>query len=80
MEFGSKLITTSDKHIKLQIWDTVNVSLFRLDKKLSNPLHDLITEDLLELFWYMILPTENPLTTLVNGLKKLEVTLTIKYQ
>ena len=39
VEFGSKTIILQDKKIKLQIWDTVNHTLFRLVKRLIRVLH-----------------------------------------
>ena len=39
VEFGSKTIILQDKKIKLQIWDTVNRTLFRLVKRLIRVLH-----------------------------------------
>jgi Ras-related protein Rab-2A len=45
VEFGSKTITIKDKPIKLQIWDTVNQRLIRLDRKFTSPSQDHTTAE-----------------------------------
>lgn len=54
VEFGSKLIQAGGKQIKLQIWDTVNIYIFRQDNKLLNQLLVHTIEVQLVLFLYMI--------------------------
>ena len=61
------MINIDSKAIKLQIWDTVQILIFiliilvliyqkkkRLAKSLSVLLQDHTTEELLELYWFMI--------------------------
>lgn len=78
VEFGSKIITSQNRSIKLQIWDTVLYQSFRLDNKLSNPSHAHITVVRLEQYSSMISPVGIPLTTYPSGSIKPNHTPTIK--
>lgn len=43
VEFGAKMLNINKNNIKLQIWDTVHVGLYRLDRRvLSQSLEDTI--------------------------------------
>ena len=49
VEFDAKIINIRDTSIKLQIWDTVTIYLFRLDKRVLNALQEVIIGMLSEL-------------------------------
>ena len=60
--------------MKLQIWDTVQIDLSRLARKLSSQLRDHIIEDLSESSLSTISPTDSPSTTSANGWTKPKLT------
>lgn len=71
VEFGAKTIHVNGKTVKLQIWDTVQLQLLRLDNRLINRLLDHITEGRQERFQFMISHQENHLKILASGQSKL---------
>lgn len=75
VEFGSKVITASNKPIKLQIWDTVQyLHNIRQANRHSNRSHDHIIEDQLVWYWCTTSPVGNRSTMSISGSMKLKAT------
>ena len=78
VEFGSKIIHVGGKPIKLQIWDTVSMHLYRPDRKPSSLSLAPTTEDPSGYCSSTTSPTESPSITSESGLTKPRPTPTIK--
>lgn len=53
------MIELDNQNVKLQIWDTVNIKIFRLDKNHSSLLQEGIIDQHLQQFSFMILQIDN---------------------
>lgn len=67
VEFATRKLNVSDKVIKIQIWDTVNTLIYRLDRSLLGLSHGPITGTQSVSFSFTILITTNPLKPSIRG-------------